>query len=110
MSKNKTMAEIFFAGQTISCQHGDNLRQVLLAANLPLYNGIASAIHCRGLGTCGTCAVQIQGNVSEMTKVEKWRLGFPPHHSDSGLRLACQCKVFGDLQIEKRGGLWGSKT
>lgn len=110
MSKNKTMAEISFAGQTIHCQHGDNLRQVLLAAKLPLYNGISSAIHCRGLGTRGTCAVQIQGNVTEMTKVEKWRLGFPPHRSDSGLRLACQCKVLGDLRIEKRGGLWGNKT
>ena len=110
MSKNKTMAEISFAGQTIYCQHGDNLRQVLLANNLPLYNGIASTIHCRGLGTCGTCAVQIQGNVSEMTNVEKWRLGFPPHHSDSGLRLSCQYKVFRDLQIEKRRGLWRNKT
>ena len=76
-------------------------------ANLPPYNGIANAIHCRGLGTCGTCAVELKGDVSDPTAVEKWRLGFPPHRSDSGLRLACQCQVLGDLKITKHGGMWG---
>lgn len=103
------MPKITFSGQTIECREGANLRRVLLDAKLPLYNGIAIAIHCRGLGTCGTCAVEIAGNVSELTSVEKWRLGFPPHHSDSGLRLACQCKVLGDLVLVKHGGMWGTK-
>jgi hypothetical protein len=44
-----------------------------------------------------------------MTGVERWRLNFPPHHSQSGLRLACQCKVMGDLRIEKWEGLWGNR-
>lgn len=100
---------ISFAGRTIECVQGANLRRVLLDAKLPLYNGIASAIHCRGLGTCGTCAVEIDGPVSEMTKVEKWRLGFPPHKPNTGLRLACQCKVLGDLNITKHNGLWGNQ-
>ena len=103
------MPKISFSGQEIDCEAGANLRRVLLDANLPLYNGIANAIHCRGLGTCGTCAVELEGNVSEPTKVEKWRLGFPPHRSDTGLRLACQCQVLGDLKIEKHGGMWGNK-
>lgn len=104
------MQTIHFEGQTIECEHGENLRSVLLAAKLPLYNGIAKTIHCRGLGTCGTCAVEIEGNVTEPTRVEKWRLGFPPHKSDSGLRLACQCCVLGDLTITKHDGMWGSKV
>jgi ferredoxin len=103
------MTKIVFAGETIECDEGANLRRVLLDAKMPLYNGIAGAIHCRGLGTCGTCAVEIEGPVSEMTTVEKWRLGFPPHRSDAGLRLACQCLVLGDLTIKKHGGLWGNQ-
>ena len=84
-----------------------------MTAKLPLYNGIANLIHCRGLGTCGTCAVRIQGTVSPMTRIEKWRLGFPPFKQDQavadGLRLACQCQVLGDLELEKLDGLWGNE-
>jgi ferredoxin len=98
---------IHFANQTIQCAEGENLRKVLLAARLPLYNGAAKAIHCRGLGTCGTCAVQIEGRVSEPTSIERWRLSFPPHRSGAGLRLACQCQVLGDLKVIKHDGLWG---
>ncbi len=101
------MPTITFAGQTITCAEGDNLRKVLLKHKLPLYNGAALYIHCRGLGTCGTCAVRIEGEVSPTTAVERWRLSFPPHDPAQGLRLACQCKVLGDLVLEKGDGLWG---
>ena len=104
-----SVPKISFSGQILECQEGVNLRQVLRNAKLPLYNAAAKWIHCRGLGTCGTCAVEIEGCVSEMTAVEKWRLGFPPHRSSSGLRLACQCKVLGDLKITKHQGMWGNK-
>ena len=101
------MPKVTFNGDTIDCDHGDNLRRVLMDASLPLYNGIAKQIHCRGLGTCGTCAVSVKGNVSPKTAVENWRLGFPPHKHGTGLRLACQCKVLGDLELEKHQGMWG---
>lgn len=105
-----TMPTIIFGEQVTECEQGENLRHVLLKAKLPLYNGIAAAIHCRGMGTCGTCAIDVEGSVSEITSVEKWRLSFPPHKSDSGLRLACQCKVLGDLKLKKHGGMWGNRT
>ena len=103
------MPKIHFDEQSVTCEVGENLRRVLLNANLPLYNGVASAIHCRGMGTCGTCAVKIDGDVSPMTKVEKWRLGFPPHRREDNLRLACQCSVLGELKITKHAGMWGNK-
>lgn len=103
------MPKITFAGETFECRVGANLRRVLLDAQAPLYNGVAAAIHCRGLGTCGTCAVQIVGPVSEITAVEHWRLGFPPHQRGAGLRLACQCQVLGDLHLTKHGGMWGQR-
>ena len=77
------------------------------APRLPLYNGAARALHCRGSGTCGTCAVKIEGPVSEPTKIERVRISLPPHDREKGLRLACQCKVLGDLEVTKYQGLWG---
>lgn len=101
------MPKIEYGPHLVECGIGDNLRKTLMHHEVPLYNGVAKHIHCRGLGTCGTCAVQIEGDVTPMTAIEKWRLAFPPHQLDSGLRLACQCKVMGDLRISKVSGLWG---
>jgi len=103
------MPKIAFDNEVIHCEHGANLRRVLINAKLPLYNGISSTIHCRGMGTCGTCAVEIEGPVSEKTKVERWRLGFPPHRREAGLRLACQCEVLGNLKLTKHKGMWGNR-
>ena len=101
------MHTIEFAGQTVECLPGSNLRTVLLRARLPLYNGAARAVHCRGFGTCGTCAVRIEGAVSDPTKAEKRRLALPPHDLASGLRLACQVSVLGDLSVTKFEGFFG---
>jgi len=101
------MPTIRFAGREIECEPGANLRRVLLDAELPLYNPPMKTLHCRGFGTCGTCAVQVDGEVSPMTSVERWRLGFKPHRRNSGLRLACQCEVRGDLELTKYPGRWG---
>jgi ferredoxin len=82
---------------------------VLIRARLPLYTRVAHAIHCRGQGACGTCAVKIEGPVSEPTDAERRRLRLPPHHPESGFRLACQCSVLGDLVVTKHRGLFGQK-
>ena len=101
------MPEIKFDNQVVHCESGANLRTVLMQHQQPLYNAMAKYIHCRGLGTCGTCAVEIEGAVNEMTAVERWRLQFPPHTPGNQLRLACQCEVLGDLKITKHKGMWG---
>ncbi len=104
------MPKVHFADRTIECPEGANLRVVLLRARLPLYTRVASALHCRGHGTCGTCAVRVEGPVSEPTTAERWRLRLPPNHSDAGLRLACQCPVLGDLKVTNYEGLWGQRS
>jgi ferredoxin len=101
------MPTVRFAGRSIECPHGANLRVVLLRARLPLYTRVARAIHCRGNGTCGTCAVRVEGPVTDPTAAELRRLRFPPHHADSGLRLACQTNVLGDVTVTKYEGLFG---
>lgn len=104
------MPTVRFAGHSVDCLPGSNLRMVLLRARLPLYHSVARAIHCRGFGTCGTCAVRVTGHVSEPTEAESRRLRFPPHDRDSGLRLACQVTVLGDVDVTKYAGLWGQRT
>ena len=104
------MPVVEFAGRAVECPLGANLRVVLLRARLPLYSGAARALHCRGAAMCGTCAVRIEGDVSEPTAAEIRRLSLFPHRPDSGLRLACQCSVLGDLKVTKHDGLFGQRT
>lgn len=101
------MPTIKAEGKTLTCETGANLRQVLLDNGVNVYNGAASVINCHGLGTCGTCAVQVQGVVSEIEWREKARLSLPPHAPDQGRRLSCQVKVLGDLTVTKYDGFWG---
>ena len=103
------MPKVTFNGFEMNCKTGDNLRTVIRRHGHSPYNGLANYLNCHGLGTCGTCAVDISGRTSGKTKVERWRLDFPPHQSEDGLRLACQCKVLGDLEIRKHDGFWGEK-
>ena len=103
------MPVVRFAGQSVECLAGSNLRMVLLRARLPLYNDAARALNCRGRGVCGTCTVLIAGSVSEPTAAERLRLRLPPHDLAAGLRLACQCTVLGDLEVSKLRGLFGTR-
>jgi ferredoxin len=45
------------------------------------HNAWARLVNCRGLGTCGTCAVEIEGDAlpREWTSREKLRFRLPPH-------------------------------
>jgi len=104
------MPNIQFEGRTLSCERGANLRKALLANGLSPYNGMANNLNCRGHATCGTCAVRVTGEVSNPGAREKFRLSLPPHNTQSGLRLSCQCEVLGDLKVEKFEGFWGQKV
>lgn len=101
------MPVIRFKGKITHCPKGANLRQVLNERGLHPHNGTSKTLNCYGLGTCGTCAVKIEGQVNEMTQAEKLRLSFPPHKPENGLRLACQVKVLGDVNVIKGEGFWG---
>ncbi len=49
-----------FRGQPVRVRRGALLRTALLKAGLTPHNGDARLICCRGLGTCGTCAVEVR--------------------------------------------------
>lgn len=101
------MPKITAQGKTFDCEMGANLRKELLKHNIDLHNGQSKFINCRGLGTCGTCSVQIEGPVSEVNWRDRARRSLPPHDVNRNLRLACQTQVLGDIQVTKYTEFWG---
>jgi ferredoxin len=101
------MPQVTAQGKSFICEPGANLRQVLLEQGIDLYNGKAKFINCMSIGTCGTCAVQIEGEVSPVNWKDTARRSLPPHSIDQNLRLACQTKVLGDVKVTKFEGFWG---
>jgi ferredoxin len=62
------MPYVLAKGKTIECVLEANLRKILLQADIDLNNNGAKVINCRGIGSCGTCAVLVEGEVSEPKK------------------------------------------
>ena len=99
---------VTFGDRTVTCEVGDQLRAVLLSAEgYSPHNDVTQVANCGGNGLCGTCAVSCDGDVDEMADRERQRLRLPPHDAESGLRLACQTHVQGDVVVEKHDGYWG---
>jgi len=117
--------------QVITVQKGEILRTAMLKRGLSPHNGKSRLINCRGLGTCGTCAVEITPTGSASTSIkstneenvvlpvdrntrERLRLNFPPHGSPDQsphLRLACQVQIQDtDVNVKKRCGFWGQDS
>lgn len=104
------MPKVIAKGKIFECDAGSNLRQVLLEQGIELHNGKSKLINCRGIGSCGTCAVAVEGAVSEPNWKEKTRLALSPHSPTHDRRLACQVRVLGDVCITKYDGFWGQGT
>jgi mRNA interferase HigB len=80
------MPQITAQGRSFTCETGANLRQVLLEQGIDLYDGNAKFINCMSIGTCGTCAVQIEGEVSPVNWKDTARRSLPPHSIGKNLR------------------------
>ncbi|MGQ0635533.1 MAG: ferredoxin [Planctomycetaceae bacterium] len=93
----------------IEVEPGANLRTAALKEGIPLYPGLHKYVNCMGFGQCASCRVQIAKgleNVSPQGFFERLRLLLGPitffarlgHEKD--LRLACQTRVNGDIEVE----------
>ena len=101
------MPTVTVQGKTFTCSQNANLRKVLLKHEITLHNGKSKIINCRGIGSCGTCAVEIIGEVASPNWKDKARRSLPPHNLAQNRRLACQTKVIGDIKVIKYDGFWG---
>jgi ferredoxin len=101
------MPKVLAQGKTIQCKSQANLRKLLLQNDVNPHNGGSQIINCRGLGTCGTCAVKVEGEVSAANWRDQTRRSLPPHSPTADLRLACQTEVLGDVKVTKFDGFWG---
>lgn len=85
---------------------GANLREEARKAHIEVYRGLNKYLNCMGHATCGTCRVYLKNdtmkNCSPKTFLEKIRIAlsfFAIGHEDE-VRLSCQVKVLGDIDVE----------
>ena len=96
--------------KTVEVPEGANLRKVAQSAGVEVYKGLHKYLHCPGLGLCGSCRVYIkkgQENVTKPGMIEKFtttianpeaQFAYIGHEDE--LRLSCQCRVTGDIEVE----------
>ena len=95
---------------------GSNLRAEAKKAGVQLYAGLTKYVNCQGFGTCGTCRVLVKkgmdnlGPKTFMEKLTLLRMFSTIGHEDE-MRLACQCVVNGDVEVETQPGLnWSGEN
>jgi ferredoxin len=103
----------------IEVPRGANLRKEAIKAGINVHQGINGKgagvnrfLNCHGIGQCGTCRVKITKgteNASPMGLIEKFRFYNPLPDpfpclayigNEDTMRLACQTKVLGDMEVE----------
>lgn len=89
----------------IEVSQGANLREEALKAGIEIYPGINRVVNCLGHGSCGSCRVLVMnGTVKKTgpkTLIEKLRfaVSFLNLGDEEEMRLSCQTKVLGDLEV-----------
>ena len=97
------MANIKFVkeDQEVIAADGANLREKALQNRIDLYTFKGKLMNCGGYGQCGTCIVEIEEgmeNLSPLTEVEKRKLRKKPDN----YRLACQTLVNGPVSVKTK--------
>lgn len=80
------MPKVLAQGKTIECVSKSNLRTILLQNGIDLYNDGAKVINCQDIGSCGTCAVKVEDEVSAANWRDRSRRSLPPHSPTTDLR------------------------
>ncbi len=87
------------------------LRDVAIQQGIEIYRGMWTHINCRGNGICGRCRVWVvasKDNASSLSVRERF------HRVKGKMRLACQVRIRGDMDIRTRpigpAVAWETKT
>jgi len=95
--------------KTIEVPAGANLRKEAMKAGIQLYPGVHKYLNCMGFGQCASCRVIVRKGVENCNPqgvLEKLRfiagplLFFARLGHEKDLRLACQLRVNGDIEVE----------
>lgn len=105
--ETSTMPHVTFVKEkkTVEVPDGANLRKEARKAGIEVYPGIHKTLNCHGFGLCYSCRMYIKKGAENVSKQGIWEkvnpFGFFPRlgHEDE-LRLACQTKVYGDIEVE----------
>ncbi len=84
--------------RTFRIGYGGNLRQAALHHGVNLYKGMNEHLNCHGMGSCGTCLIEVEPleNVDGHSIIEKL------HKISGNNKLGCRTKVYGDLKIKAK--------
>lgn len=99
----------------VEVPQGANLRKEAFKAGVQVYPGIHQVLHCPGWGLCGSCRVKVVKGTEAHLKKQSWyeRLMmllnpltfFSRIGCEKELRLSCQTKVTGDIDVETQPGI-----
>jgi ferredoxin len=93
----------------VEVEPGANLRKAAIKEGIELYPGVHKYVNCMGFAQCASCRVTITKgieNVSPQGLWERFRLAAGPDTwfarlgHEQELRLACQARVNGDIEVE----------
>jgi ferredoxin len=90
------MPKVTFNGETVEVEEGADLKEVAREHGWPIM------FACED-GVCGTCIVNTTAGMENLSQVEEVEgetlnaMGMDPKEQ----RLACQCKVNGDVTLEQ---------
>jgi ferredoxin len=86
----------------IDVPEGDKVRYPALENDVRIYCGIKHFVNCHGNGLCGFDRVVVTPaeNTNPLTFMEKFWLGKDRKKKNPDMRLACQVKVLGDVNVE----------
>ena len=85
----------------VEVPEGDTVRYPALENDVPVYCGLWKFANCHGNGMCGTDRVSVSpsANINPLTFMEKFWLR-KDLRKNPNLRLACQVRVYGDVNVE----------
>ena len=95
---------------TVDVQEGENLRSIARKNGVQIYSGPHKVVNCMGFGHCCSCNVIVKSGTENcsskgfLERMWKWLnplLGLKIlSNADKDVRLACQTKVHGDVEVE----------
>ena len=100
------MAKVTYVGINTQVQSEDQEATLLDISNA---NKIPHTRECGGNGKCTTCRVRVLKGAEHLTPPTAWEEHMAAKRSwDPSIRLACQCKPTGDIEIQRL--IWTSSA